>query len=256
MDNKALNCASSSLRHLCSFWNQNKLCWKCCWKRLNQQSCPLLWWGAEELVKVWWLCQPLLAVKQTHFRELQVFQAPVLWEGSTVSLREGLHCQPFTGVPGVLVLGFKKQKCLRWQAVGWGDELCLPGESLAYLRFGLCLKSYCCLMGNWKNISFQKQYCALSSICSCPLSVFIKCWLWDSWRDQILWFLNRQKVEFSLTDACWIGLWRFMQHLSPGLTAPGSSVCMNSRDLLGIMSEWGMDIRSDCSALKSALHGL
>lgn len=128
-------------------------------------------------------------------------------------------------------------------------------ESLAYLRFGLCLKSYWCLMGNWKNISFQKQYCALciSCIFSCPLSVFIKCWLWGLWRGQILWFSNRQKGllqwEFCLTDACRIGP---CKHLSPSLIAPGSPAYSNSRDLLGTMIKWRICIRSDRSALKSS----
>lgn len=49
--------------------------------------------------------RPSLLVKQTYFSELQVFQAPDLCEGSAVPLREGLHCQPFTGVPGVLNFG-------------------------------------------------------------------------------------------------------------------------------------------------------
>lgn len=176
-----------------------------------------------------------------------------MWRLSSFTQRGAALSQGFLEL---WVWGLKNESgwnCRRWAEV---MSSCLPGESLAYLRFGLCLKSYWCLMGNWKNISFQKQYCALSSIFSCPLSVFIKCWLWDSWRGQILWFLNGQKVEFSQTDACWIGLWGLMEHLSPGLISFGSSAYMNSRDLLGIMIKWGIYIRSDCSALKSALHDL
>lgn len=66
--------------------------------------------------------RPSLLVKETCFRELQVFQAPDGCEGSAVWLREGLHCQPFPGIPGALILGFKKWEWLQLQA-GWGNEL-------------------------------------------------------------------------------------------------------------------------------------
>lgn len=137
--------------------------------------------------------KPLISVKaqQTHSER-----------GCSVSPSQGLLELWFWGLKNE-----SDRNCRRWAEV---MSSCLPGESLAYLRFGLCLKSYWCLMGNWKNISFQKQYCAVSSIFCCPLSVFIKCWLWDSCKGQILRFLNGQKVEFFLTDACWIGLWGLM----------------------------------------------
>lgn len=54
--------------------------------------------------------RPALLMKETCFRELQVFQAPDLCEGSAVSLREGLYCEPFTGIPGAPILGFEKRK--------------------------------------------------------------------------------------------------------------------------------------------------
>lgn len=132
-------------------------------------------------------------------------------------------------------------------------------ELLAYLRFGHCLKSYWCLMGNWKNISFQKQCCALciSFFFSCPLSVFIKCWLWDSWRGQILGFWNKQSIlqwwEFCLANASRIGMWGLMQCVSTGPIACGTSAYTDAKDLLGILAKWGMCIKNEGSAWRSAL---
>lgn len=135
--------------------------------------------------------RPSLLVKQTCFRALQVFQAPDGVKAQQFDSERGCTVSPSQGFLELWFWGLKNESDCSCRLAEVMSS-CLPGESLACLRFGLCLKSYWCLMGNWKNISFQKQYHALSSICSCPLSVFIKCWLWDSWRGQILWFLNRQ----------------------------------------------------------------
>lgn len=124
MDNKALNCVSSSLRHLCSFWNQNKFCWKSLLGEAKAAELSPALLGKRGVGEGLSGCaRPPLLIKETYFRELQVFQAPNLCEGSAVSLREGLHCQPFTGIPGAPTLGFEKRKWLKLQAVGWGSEL-------------------------------------------------------------------------------------------------------------------------------------